>query len=219
MRKYDFSLDNHHFAIRIGIERPITGMVRNFSIPGEARLHLPRVSVGDFSASLAVPATFLPGNQVPFIYMRRGSIHFGSAKWGIDGRDGAGPLTVQNAAGRSVGYPGLVPATFVDMALAPKVTGAQEVVQLRSALGESLYIGCTYRPNSAGDAQTMAPLVCTAGRDIAPYSDWQPLLIRITGAPCESHFDFLLRRHHGRLKAPSETRTVTTELISSADAA
>jgi hypothetical protein len=219
MRKYDFSLDQHHFAIRIGIERPITDMVRNFSIRGEARLHLPRVSVGDFSASLAVPAIFLPGDQVPVIYMRRGSVHFGSAKWGIGGRNGADPQTVQNAEGRSLGYPGLVPATYVDMALAHEAVGRQEILRLRPAPGESLYIGCTYQPNNAGDAQTMAPLVCGAGGDIAPYADWQPLLIRIAGAPRQGHFDFLLRRHHGRLKAPSEARTVMTEVISLAAAA
>jgi hypothetical protein len=219
MRKYDFSRDQHHFAIRIGIERPINEMVRNFFVPGEARLHLPRVSIGDFSAALTPPATFLAGDKVPFIYMRRGSVHFGSAEWGIDGHNGADLMTVQKAEGRSLGYPGLVPATFVDIALASQTTGTKEILRLHPPSGENLYVGCTYRPNSAGDAQMMVPLVCGSGRDIEPYADWQPLLIRIAGAPCRSHFDFLLRRDHGRLQVPSEFRTVTTEIISSAVAA
>jgi len=219
MHKYDFSRDQHHFAIRIGIERPVTNMVRNFCIPGEARLHLPRVSVGDFCTALAVPAYFLSGDKVPIIYMRRGSAHFGSAKWGIEDSYGATPISVQKAEGRSLGYPALIPATFIDMALEPQDAGKPEALRLRPAFGETLYIGCTYRGNSAGDAETVVPLVCGAGVNIAPNADWQPLLIRIAGAPCQSHFDFLLRRNHGRLQVPSEWGTVTTEIISLAVAA
>lgn len=219
MHKYDFSRDQHHFAIRIGIERPVTDMVRNFFIPGQARLHLPRVSVGDFCTALAVPAYFLSGDKVPVIYMRRGSVHFGSAKWGIEDRYGANPISVQKAERRSLGYPALIPATSIDMALEPQDAGKPEALRLRPAFGETLYIGCTYRGNPAGDAETVAPLVCGAGDDIAPYADWQPLLIRIAGAPRQGHFDFLLRRDHGRLQVPSESRTVKTEVISLAAAA
>jgi hypothetical protein len=219
MPKFDFSRDQHRFAIRIGIERPVTDMVRNFFVPGEARLHLPRVTVGDFCNALPVPTHFLSGDRVPLIYMRRGSAHFGSAKWGIEDRYGANPMSVQKAEGRSLGYPALIPATSIDMALERQDAGKPKALRLRPVFGETLYIGCTYRGNSAGDAETVAPLVCGAGADIAPYADWQPLLIQIAGAPRQSHFDFLMRRGNGRLQGPSESRTIETQVISLAAAA
>jgi len=161
MPKFDFSRDQHRFAIRINIERPVTDMVRNFFVPGEARLHLPRVTVGDFCNALAVPTHFLSGDRVPLIYMRRGSAHFGSARWGIEDRYGANPMSVQKAEGRSLGYPALIPATSIDMALEPQDAGEHKALRLRPVFGETLYIGCTYRGNSAG-MRKLSPPSCVA---------------------------------------------------------
>lgn len=219
MPKYDLLPDQNHYQIRIGIEWPITEMLRCFFVHGQARLGLPRVTVGEFCTSLTPPAQFLAGDEVPLIYLRRGLVHFGSARWGAIAPDG-GHINVQQADGRSVGYPALIPATFVDLALSVAAPSeAPTAVRLRSGAGVPLFIASAFKNDTFGNAQTVFPIVCNAGDDIARYIEWQPVLLPIAGPPTMQHFDFLSRRGQSRLLVPSDSRVVKAQIISlSADA-
>lgn len=218
MAKYDLPPQQHQYQIRIGIDQPISEMSRSFFVHGEARIGLPRVSIGEFCADLLVPSQFLVGDKVPLIYLRRGMIHFGSARWGAINRDGE-DVAVQKVDGRSVGYPALIPATYIDLAIESGSSDkAPQAMRLRSGAGPHLFIGCAFRNDAYGDAQTVTPLVCHAGPDIRRHIEWQPVLIPIAGPPTREHFDFLARRNHSRLLSPSASRAIKAEIISLAGA-
>ena len=218
MFNYDFPRDQDLCQLRIGLDTSIIDVSRHFFIPGKAQLGLPRVTVGSFCAALATPAWFTAGDVVPLIYTRRGIVHFGKAKWGTSNRSGDLAVTLKKAERRSLGFPAIIPASFIDM-MGTDDAGVSRVVRLRSRKRHChLFIGCTYSNNRLADAETVTPLICEAGEDVAPFLDWQPFLIAVKPYPTQENFAFLHRKDNGNLQAPLPQGSLDVEGVSMVEA-
>jgi len=214
MFSYEFPRDQHLCQFRIGLEVPVADTSLNFFVPGHAQLGHPRVSVSEYCQGLKPPALFIPGDDIPLIYVRQGIVQFGKAKWGMVSPSGCAPVILRKAERRSLGFPAMIPASYIDL-VAIEGGGQPMAVRLRPRdPSQHLYLGCAFIGNMAGDAQGVIPLICRAGGDIAPFADWQPLLIGIQRCPMEENFDFLLRKDNGRLQAPLPSGSVNAEFFS-----
>ncbi len=115
--KYAHPFDLTRLHVRIGIEKPIADFARNFFVPGQFRCNFPRVTVEDAWGTLPVPHLLDQGERFPLLYVRRGIVHMGSANWGIPTERGASTQYYHGAERRTLGFPAMCPASFVDIAL------------------------------------------------------------------------------------------------------
>jgi hypothetical protein len=216
MFNYELPRDQHLLQLRIGIERPIPQFARDFFIPGQPQRGLPLVTLSAEADKWPAPSTLASRGTVPLIHLRRGVIRFATAKWGAKTPDGDTTDLFRRAERRTLGFPALIPASFVDIALGPHhPVGDTHFLRVRSdSEAKNLYLGCTYTNDRLADAQTVKVLVLEAGPDFAPYVDWQPLLISVAAVPMLMNFDFLLGRDKGRLQRPSPSRSVKAEIVS-----
>jgi len=218
MFSYDLSRDQHRLRARIGIEAPMSEFTKNFFIPGQAHLKHPTISIAPEYKALPVPYIATLGSTVPVICMRNGSAQFGVAKWGAENQSLGTTDYFKECERGAVGLPGLIPASFIDYDVdAEKSDTNYSGVRLRAASGGNLFIACTYRYGEFGNAGFVMPLVCEPGEDIAPYIDWQIVLISMCPTPTASNFDFITRVNHKHLQTPSSHRSLKVEpLIKSA---
>jgi hypothetical protein len=116
------------------------------------------------------------GDYIPIVRLDHGGISFEVAHWGVGG-PGQAVEYFRECSGQSLGYPALIPASFVE------IMGRGDAVRLTDYDGKNLYLAAMYFQSSRGAPISVVPLIRGAGPDIAPYSDLQPLLIPIQALP------------------------------------
>src|SRR4029077_10367935 len=200
MLKIDVAGEQYRMHVRVGIEKPMLEFARNFVVPGQVRFGHPATSFSQTFQDFRLPASLAPGLAVPVILMQRGYIWFDVTKWGLHD-----PLTsittLFKACDRSgIGIPVLVPANFVDIGW--DHDEGRTAVRLRPHGDQNLYVGGMGKLGENGELDSVVPLVCEAGADIAPFIPWQPLLVSISCIPSDANFEFVMRRDNGRLQVP-----------------
>jgi hypothetical protein len=214
MFDYDLPRDQKLLHASIGLERPMVETTKNFGVPGEARFNIPRLTVNQEYEALPIPHYASLGSTVPVIYMRSGYAKFGLAKWGNKSPSRETIDYFKKCERRALGFPALIPASFVDLFADGTTTEDGAIgVRLRALDGGPLYIGCTFLPSELNNAKSVAMLVRVPNENVAPYVNWQPLFIPIFGAPTLENFDFISRRDNGRLQVPSMPVPVTVETL------
>jgi hypothetical protein len=209
MFNYDLPQDQNRLHVRIGLEVSTSEITRRFVTQGEAYANRPRPAFTPEFTQLTVPLLAERGSKLPVVHARSGYVEFGVAEWGL-------PLTTgeveffRKAERRSIGWPGLIPASFIEMATATaEATGPSSLLRVGS---HTMFIGCVVYPDQFGHARYVVPLVREAGRYIAPYADWEMLLVRIFSTPEPNNFSFILREDNGWLQV-AESPRVSVEHI------
>ena len=213
-KNYDLTRDGHYLNARIGFEKPMGAFTTNFFMPGPAVPHLPRIAATGSYLDRTESCVATTGSYVPFVYGRSGYVQFSVAKWEPEKPTGKNTDHFRSAEPRSLGFPGMIPASFIDLALDPEDGEDDAIaVRLRSAVGDALFIGCRFAPNDLNNAVTLTVLVSEPGPDIAPYTDWQPVIIPVSFMPTTANSDFIFRRDHGRLQVPSPWGSLKVEKL------
>jgi len=208
MIKIDVVNEHHRMGMRIGIEKPVADFTGDFFVPGKIRNGHPRISTTPAFDAFEVPAHLPEGSSVPILSMRRSYAHFDVATWGRFDAERSEP-TMFMPVGQSIGFPSLISANYIDIAWDD---GSNVTVLRLHATRPHLYVGCMGYLAGSDTVASVVPLVCEAGRDIAPHMPWQPLLIEIGGTPTNENFDFLMRRDRRVLQRSSLPGTVRVEV-------
>jgi hypothetical protein len=198
---YDLTRDQHRLHARIGLQSPPSEIAKCFVTHGESVIGRPRAAFKSEFNGFSVPIIAEPGSRIPVIHMRSGYTQLGLAEWGNPLPSGLRE-NFRKAERKSIGNPGVIPATHVDMAMlkAHADTESQwEVFRVHPA-GELMFIGCSVVPDQFGHARYVIPLVRAAGRYIRPFADWEMLQLWMCASPEPSNFDFIMRKDNGWLQ-------------------
>jgi len=213
-KNYDVAREGHYLHARIGFEKPMAAFTTSFFMPGPQVPNLPRIAVSRSYLNWTKPCVVLAGSNVPFVYSRNSYAQFGVAHWGPNRPTGKNCDHFRNAETRALGFAGMIPASFVDLAVDPESAADGTIaVRLRPTLGDTLFIGCKYVTNNLNEAVSVTMLVSEPGPDIAPYADWQPIIIPVSFVPRIANSDFIFGRDRGRLQVPSAQGLVKAERI------
>jgi hypothetical protein len=213
-KNYDVAREGHYLHARIGFEKPMGAFTTRFFMPGPQVPNLPRIAASRSYMNRIEPCVALAGSAVPFVYTRNSYVQFGVAHWGPDRPTGKNSDYFRNAETRGLGFAGMIPASFVDLAVDPENAADGAItVRLRPTLGDTLFIGCKYLANNLNEAASVTMLVSEPGPDIAPYADWQPIIIPVSLMPRTANSDFLFGRDRGRLQVPSAQGLVKIERL------
>jgi hypothetical protein len=214
MFPYDLSRDQNLLHASLGFERPMVEATKNFSVPGEVRHNIPRLTVAPEYEAFHIPCYAFREHLVPVIYMRSGYAKFGLAEWGKKNPSCEAVEYFRKCERRALGFPAVIPASFVDLFTDPTKTENDVIgVRLRALNGGLLYIGCTFLPDELNNAKSVALLVREPNENVAPYINWQPLFIPIVGGPSRESFDFISRHDNGWLQVPSAPMPVVVEML------
>ncbi|MBV9570786.1 MAG: hypothetical protein JO056_06060 [Alphaproteobacteria bacterium] len=139
-----------------------------------------------------------PGSLIPVIHKRGAYIEFGVGTWGHQ-RDDERAEYFRDAQHRSLGYPGLIPASSI---LIPVVNDgvSWDSVRISPIAGSVLFIGCVFVPDQLGHAHSVMPLIRKAGPAMAEHSDWEMLRLPILPHPHDENFRFMNGADKGRLQ-------------------
>lgn len=139
-----------------------------------------------------------PGAPIPIIYKRGAYTEFGVAVWGHQRNDGRAEY-FRDAQHRSLGYPGLIPASSI---LIPVVDDgvSWDSVRISPIVGSVLFIGCVFIPDPLGHAYSAMPLVREASPAMAEHSDWEMLRLPILPHPHAENFRFMNGADKGLLQ-------------------
>lgn len=209
MFNYDLPRDQHRLHARIGLEASASEITKRFATPGEAYANRPRPAFTPEFHQMALPLVAEPASKLRVVHARSGYVEFGVAEWGLPLASGEVEL-FRKAERRSIGSPGLIPASFIDMATT--TAGIEKQSSLLRIRSDLMFIGCVVYPDQFGHARHVLPLIREAGRYIAPYADWELLLVPIFSSPEPKNFRFILREDNGWLQVAASPR-VTIEQI------
>jgi hypothetical protein len=201
MFNYDLPKDQDRLHARICLEVSTSEITKRFVTQGEAYANRPRPTFTPEFRQLTVPLLAEGGSKVPVVHARSGYVEFGVAEWGLPIT--AGELELfRKAERRSIGWPGLIPASFIEMATTTAdAKGRSTLLRIGP---HTMFIGCVVYPDQLGRARYVVPLIREAGRYVAPYTDWEMLLVPIFSSPEPNNFRFILREDNGWLQvAPS----------------
>jgi hypothetical protein len=209
MLNYDLPKDQHRLQVRIGLEVPTSEIIKRFVTESEAYANRPRPAFTPEFNKLTVPLVAEPGSKVPVIYARSGYAQFGVATWGRPFTSGAHEF-FRKAERRAIGSPGLIPASWIEMA-----TATEDATERSASLRigpHTMFIGCAIYPDQFGHARYVVPLVREAGRYIGPYADWELLLVRVFPNPDSNNFRFILRQDNGWLQVAESPRVLVEHM-------
>ncbi len=206
---YDLPRDQARLHARIGFETPMMDVLKRFVTHGEAVIGRPRPSATPEFERFQVPTLIGPNSRVPVIFMRSGYVRFGLGAWSaIEGDDQQ--HIFRQAQRRQIGCPGLVPASFIEMAV--PTDQRWQILRIRRNR-EPLFIGCMIIPGHLGDPAHVLPLVRAAGPELAKYVEWEMLRIPIHRSPCEENFAFISRVDRGQLQIARGNGAVFVESV------
>jgi hypothetical protein len=205
---YDLPRDQHLLHARFGFTTPMSEVLKRFATPGEAMAGRPHPLVSPEFHQFDPSHIAEPGSPVPVVYMRAGYVQFGVTRWSENER-------FRKAERKTIGSPGLIPVSFVD--IAANASPDVEAIRVHSYSG-LLFIGCAILPNSTGEAACAVPLIREASRTISAYSNWEPLCLYIAPTPVPKNFSFLRREDNGWLQVGDNCFGGKIEILESSSA-
>jgi hypothetical protein len=194
-------LNHIMMGMRIRVETPLSSFTSDFALAGPGAIW-----TSPSCESITLPGSFGPTDALPIARADNGRIVFEAAAWG-HGRQDASTQYWERCAGQSLGYPGLIPASSLEIS---SFAGHFRV----SSLAESnLYVACRYVQDRRGAPIRAVILAKKAGTDMAPICSWEPLLIPVHALPNPGVLDFLSPQGAPHLRRSSPVGSLRIELL------